>query len=55
MVREASIDTVGQSVIADIERFFSPDVPRAEALRVDSDSTVCVACFADPVVVAGLV
>ena len=55
MVLQPSIATVGQSGIADIERFFSPDVPRAEALRVDSDSTVCMACFANPVVVTRLV
>ena len=55
VVREALIDTVGRPGIADVERFFSPYAPCAEALRADSDSTVGVACFANPLVVTGLV
>ena len=49
------IHTADQSGIADVGRFFSPDVPCAEARRAGSDSTVRVACFANPLVVAGLV
>ena len=52
---QASIDTVGQSGIADVERFFSPDVPRAEARRADSDSTVRRGLFCQSRGFAGLV